>query len=265
MKFALPIATTCLGLAVCAPLGAAPDPPASIDLSDLPGALIDDIVVPVPREIFLSLDKLGDQDWAAQLKDSDFDKLGGRDQVALLFGVVVADGFVAVQAEDREAVIDIGRHVSRLAKALGVADAVSAHAAAIVDAAEADDWDGVRAELDRVQESVRAQMRAMRDEHLAELVSAGGWLRGTEAASALIAADYRREDAEILHQPDLAKHIAAQLAGAESSPLTEALAHGLGEITPLLSLKGGVPEYAVEKVHTVTAGLVRRIIDNAAK
>ena len=126
---------------------AAADPPPTIDISKLPGTMIDDVVVPVPREVFLSLDKLGDQDWNAQIMDSKFDKLGDRRQVALLFGVVVADGFVAVQAENRDAVTDIGRHVSRLAKALGVSDAVTAHANAIIDYAETDDWDAVRSEL----------------------------------------------------------------------------------------------------------------------
>jgi len=241
----------------------AADPPATIDISKLPGALVDDVVIPVPREVFLSLDKLGDQDWGGQIKDSKFDKLGDREQVALLFGVVVADGFVAVQAKNREAVTDIGRHVSRLAKALGVSDAVTAHAAAIIDAAEEDDWDAVRAELDRVQESVRAKMRSMRDERLAELVSGGGWLRGTEAVASLVHAGYSKERAEILHQPDLAEHIGSQLHKSSKSSLVKSLASGLGEITPLLSLEGGVPEHAVEKIHKVSANLVQRIVDNA--
>ncbi len=246
------------------PLAAAADPPATIDIGSLPAALVDEVVVPVPREVFLSLDKLGDQDWNSQIKDSDYAKLGDREQVALLFGVVVADGFVAVQAENREAVEDIGRHVSRLAKALGVADAVTAHAAAIIDAAGKDDWDAVRAELDRVQESVRAKMRATRDEPLAQMVSTGGWLRGTEAASALVKVGYSKERAEILHQPDLARHIAEQLETEAKSELAGALATGLGEISPLLGLEGGaVPEHAVAKIHSVTADLVRRIIENS--
>ena len=249
-----------LGLA---PALAAAEPPPSIDISKLPGALIEDVVIPVPQEVFLSLDKLGDQDWSAQIKDSKFDKLGNREQVALLFGVVVADGFVAVQAEDRDAVIDIGRHVSRLAKALGVSDAVTAHAAAIIEAAEDADWDAVRSELDRVQGSVRAKMESMRDEHLAQMVSTGGWLRGTEAAAAVVSGAYSKERSEILHQPDLAKHIARHLSDEGKSALAKSLARGLGEISPLLSLEGGVPEYGVQKIHKVSSELVQNIIENS--
>lgn len=251
--------TALLGLATAA---TAADPPPTIDLSKLPGTLIDDVVIPVPREVFVSLDKLGDQDWNGQIKDSGFDKLGGRDQVALLFGVVVADGFVAVQAENRDAVTDIGRHVSRLAKALGVSDAVTAHANAIIESAEKDDWDGVRAELDRVQESVRSQMRAMRDENLADLVSTGGWLRGTEAASAVIRARYSKDAAEVLHQPSLSRHITNRLEKERRSKLAKAIVSELGEIQPLLELDSGMSEYAVEKIHAVSSALVGRIIAN---
>jgi hypothetical protein len=258
---ALPIAAIVACSSICS---LAAKPPATIDIASLPASLVDEVVIPVPREVFLSLDKLGDQDWGSQIMASDFDKLGDREQVALLFGVVVADGFVAVQAENRDAVTDIGRHVSRLAKALGVSDAVTAHAAAIIDSAEKDDWDGVRAELDRVQESVRETMRASRDENLAQMVSTGGWLRGTEATAALVKGSYSKERAEILHQPDLAKHIAAQLGKDSKSKLGSSLAEGLGKISPLLALEGeSLPEDAVAKIHTVTAGLVRQIVENS--
>ncbi len=242
----------------------ADDPPASIDISALPASIVDDVVVPVPREIFLSLDKLGDQDWSSQVTDNKFDKLGDREQIALLFGVVVAEGFVAVQAEDREAVIETGRHVSRLAKALGVSDSVTAHAAAIIDAAQVDDWDEVRTELDRVQESVRAKMHATRDDLLAQMVSAGGWLRGTEAIAALIGSGYSAERAEILHQPDLAEHIAKQLSGGSKSALNTALVKGLGTIQPLLAKPGGkVGKAEVVKISSTCSDLVGRITSNA--
>lgn len=253
-----------IALGCLAPCAQAQDPPATIDLSDLPAAVIDDVVIPVPREVFLSLDKLGDHDWAAQVKDSKFDKLGNREQVALLLGVVVADGFVAVQAENSAAVEDIGRHVARLAKALGVADAVTAHAAAISESAKADDWDGVRAELDKIHGSVRDKLKAMRDDDLAILVSAGGWLRGTEVTSTIIAKDYTKESAEILHQPALAKHVTTSLGKHSKSPLSRAIAKQVGEIIPLLSLEGdSVPEFAVQKVRDVTASSVTSIITNA--
>jgi len=259
-----PVISLATILAFAPAIAVAADPPATIDISSLPASVIGEVVIPVPREVFLSLDKLGDQDWGSQIMDSAFDKLGDREQIALLFGVVVADGFVAVQAENRDAVTDIGRHVSRIAKALGVSDAVTAHAAAIIDAAEADNWDAVRTELDRVQESVRAEMRASRDETLAQMVSAGGWLRGTEATSALVASAYSEERAEILHQPDLAKHIASQFATESKSKLSSTLAAGLKEISPLLSIKdGSVPKSGVAKIHTVTADLVRRIVENS--
>ena len=106
-------------------------------------------------------------------------------------------------------------------------------------------------------------MCAMWDEGLADLVSAGGWLRGTEAASALIHASYSKESAEVLHQPDLAKHITGQLKRTKRSKLARKIADSLGEIQPLLSLDTGVTEYAVEKIHKTSADLVERIVANS--
>ena len=38
-----------------------------LDLSKFPGQVIDDVVVPVPSEIFGVLDKLGDPDWKREV------------------------------------------------------------------------------------------------------------------------------------------------------------------------------------------------------
>jgi len=149
-----------------------------LDLSKFPGQVIDEVIVPVPSEIFTVLDKLGDPDWKAEVGITAKPAFSERTDVALLLGATVADGFIAVQAEDKKSVQDVGKNVLSLAGSLGVKDDVIRHCQAIEDAANATKWDVVRQELDATQATVRSKMVQMQDGALAECISVGGWLRG---------------------------------------------------------------------------------------
>lgn len=193
----------CLPLAVDGRAVAAPD---TIDVSKFPGAMIEDVVVPVASEVFLVLDKLGERNWGGELKVGDWPRYTDRTDLALLFGMVVAEGFIAVQAQDQQAVEDIGREVLNLARSLGIYNAVQQHGQSILSSANDGDWTAIRRELDRTQKTVRDVMREQRDEELAQCVSLGGWLRGTEAVASLVSKGYTHDKAEILNQPHLVEH-----------------------------------------------------------
>ena len=244
------------------------DAPATIDVSHVPAQLVDNVIVPVPQEIFSSLDKLGSQDWDSQLKTSDFDKLGKRPQIALLFGVVVADGFVAVQAQDAKQVEKIGNHVLRISRALGVSNTVTSHAQAIIEASGKNDWRRIRQELDRIQEGVHQKMLELRDEELAQLMTIGGWLRGTEALTSILSANYSTAGADILNQPDLVDHLNGQIGKmplfTKGNGTVKTIREGLVKLQPLLrgSGEGSIPKETVSQVHGITASLVADIIAN---
>ena len=46
-------------------------------------------------------------------------------------------------------------------------------------------------------------MNEVHDEKLSQLVSLGGWLRGTEVLTAVVDRRFSEDGAELLHQPDL--------------------------------------------------------------
>src|ERR1700732_5583791 len=75
-------------------------PPSHADLSKFPATQLDDVVVPLPSEVFNVLDKLGSPNWGGQLREPKVRNRGEREQIALLLGSVVAEGFVAVEAAD---------------------------------------------------------------------------------------------------------------------------------------------------------------------
>ena len=181
-------------------LSALAEPPAHIDVSQLPAhaKMIDDVVVPVPSEIFAVLDKLGKPSW----KDVEHpmtgvaQPLGEQPQIALQLGAVIAEGFIAVEAEDATEVKQIGKSVLNLGKALGVEREVKARALAITTAADAKNWNDVRNELDRAMGDVKKAMAKLDSESLSQLVSLGGWLRGTEALTAVVGKTYSKDGAE---------------------------------------------------------------------
>jgi len=183
------------------------DPPAKLDLQSSAHLIVSETVIPIPLEIFRSLDKLGQQDWGRRVEKREIELDTNRSRSALLFGLVVSDGFIAVQAKDGEAVKRIGREVMRLARVLGVAGTVEGHANAIIMQAEKGEWNEVRLELDRTRQTVLDSMLSMRDDDLASLVSLGGWLGGTRALAAVLDENYSPEGSDLLNQPDLVRQL----------------------------------------------------------
>jgi len=182
------------------------------DPQAFPGQVVDDVVVPVPSEVFSVLDKLGEPNWRQEIRTVELPKTADRTKLSLMFGLVVAEGFVAVQAEDKEAVKDIGREVIDLATALGLIKSVRPHAQAILDAADKSDWPSIRKEFDQTQKTVRDSMEQMKDADLSQCVSMGGWLRGTASVTSVIGKSFSADRAELLNQPMLVEHFIAAIS-----------------------------------------------------
>jgi hypothetical protein len=189
----------------------AQEPPSKVDLSKFPAASVDDVVVPVPSEVFLVLDKLGSPNWRSELFDNEGTNTGNRAQVALLLGTVIADGFIAVQAEDPVRVKEIGQDVLTLSDAIGVRKAVLARSKSITEKADARKWAEVRREFDGALQDVQGAMEELGDHDLAQLVSVGGWVRGTQVLTSVVSKDYSGEAAELLNQPALLDYFARQM------------------------------------------------------
>ncbi|MCB1091721.1 MAG: hypothetical protein KDL87_09330 [Verrucomicrobiae bacterium] len=210
---------------------AAQNAPAAIDLKSLKVDVVDDVIIPIPQEIFASLDKLGDQNWGRHMEKRPVKLDGNRSRTALLFGLVISEGFIAVQAEDRDEVKRIGREVLSLSGALAVQGAVQGHALAIIEGADKEEWTSVRRELDKTRQTVINTMKELRDDDLSDLVSIGGWLGGTRALASLVADNYSVDASELLHQPDLLDQISARYAKLPSKTKQGAV---FGQVTDTL-------------------------------
>jgi hypothetical protein len=245
------------------------DPDAPLDLSEFPGMIIDDVVVPVPSEIFSIMGKLGEESFEGEIVSRKNLTSRDRSRLALAFGVAVADGFIAVQAQNRPGIEEAGRTVLKLSEALGLRDRVLKHTQSIIDASKQDDWDKVRKELDRTQKTVRETMEEMRDGNLANCVSVGGWIRGTEAMTSLISKAYNVEQAELLNQPELAKHFSKLIGemgkGVRGVAQVKAADACLKRIAELMGDGDDViGSESVEKIYVSCEALVRAIFQNEA-
>ena len=225
------------------------------DPNKFPGHVVDDVVVPVPSEVFSVLDKLGTPNWKGELRKITLSDTTDRLDLSLVFGAVVAEGFVAVQAQDKPAVEEIGRQVISLATSLGLKNSVVPHANSILDAVKKNDWKGVRKELDLTQATVRSTMDRMRDSDLAQCVSLAGWLRGTASVTSVVASGYTADRAELLNQPLLVEHFAKSMrtmsTSAKKNPSVKALSAGLDKIRIQMASPDG--NITVDKVLAMKA------------
>ena len=237
-------------------------PPQKIDVSKL-NSRVEDVVIPVPSEIFAALDKMGGSpNWNRAIAPDSKTKPNKQPEIALLLGTVIANGFIAVQAKDASRVKDIGHQVLDFSKYLGVSEVVLSHCNSINEAADKGEWGQIRSEFDKAQTSVRAAMERLNSKDLSELISIGGWLRGTDALTFLVGNDYSADRAELLHQPELVQTFGRQLgtmdAKVKSNQMVIKVKDALNGIKPLID--SSTPDkQQVEKIHTTTADLLKVI------
>jgi len=243
---------------------AAQAPPPRIDVKNLKlSTTVEDVVVPLPGEVFTALNKLGSVNWKEYVRTEKGTNFSERPRTALLLGNVIADGFIAVQAQDAPAVKDIGQRVLSLAKGIGVGASITPHAKAITEAADKRKWESVRQELDRTQSSVQGAMNELQDQKLSQLVSLGGWLRGTQILTAVVNKHFTQEGAELLHQPDLLRYFGDRLTAMPeySVPVVESIKRALVEVRPLMDPGSrSISAEAVKKINEITTRLDGEIV-----
>jgi hypothetical protein len=236
--------------------------PQRIDVKQM-SKRVENVVVPLPNEIFGALNKLGSVNWREYVRTEKSSNFTERPRIALLLGTVIADGFIAVQAEDAPAVKEIGQRVLNLSKGIGVGNSIVPHAKAITEAADKRKWENVRQELDRTQSSVQAAMNEVHDEKLSQLVSLGGWLRGTQVLTSVVTKHFSADGAELLHQPDLLVHFQTQLQGMPefNLPIIREIQSALGEVKPLVDVGNKtIPPDSVRKINEITNRLDNGIV-----
>jgi hypothetical protein len=203
----------------------------------------DAMTIPTPGELFAALEKPGKPDWAGQYRTPIPMTYRNRAQIALNLGGLIADGFIAVEAQDSQQVKNIGTDIIKLAKALGVSENVLSRGNSINEFAENSEWDTLQEELEATQNEVKASMQSHSDQDLVILVSLGGWIRGTQVVSGSVIKNYDEQSAKVLRQPAVVNFIHSKLNGLaeelRNEPLVKSVNEQLAEIEKLVAFQPG--------------------------
>ena len=221
------------------------------------------LAVPVPKEIFHTLDQFRDANWSALKRPevARWKSHGDQAQIATLLGVEIAEGFIAMEAKDSTEVKNLGNSVLSLARGLGIRERALRRSGSIMELADKNEWSEARKEWDGVLSDLETGMIEIKSEQLAQLVSLGGWLRGTEALSGLVLQNYSAERSNLIRQLALIDYLEKQLSAMSNDirarPIVVKLRDGIQTIRSLVESENGPPtEETVRKVHGVCAELV---------
>jgi len=206
---------------------------------------IDALTIPTPGEFFVAMDKQGQPNWTQLFKPETPSATASREQMALMLGVLVADGYIAVEAQDGQGVKNTGKDIINLAKKLNVSQSILGRGNSINDFASNNDWSALREELEATQNEVKLAMAEQKDQDLVILVSLGAWIRGTDVATMFIAGNYSPELAELVRQPAIVSYLLDQVSKlpekVHSDPLILKLASGLESVRQLVTTDVDVP------------------------
>jgi len=225
----------------------------------------DSITIPTPGELFAALGKPGKPNWADQFRGPITTSYRDRAQIALNLGSLIADGFIAIEAEDSQQVKNIGSDIIRMAKALGVSENILSRGNSINEFAENNEWDALQEELEATQNEVKSSMKSHQDQDLIILVSLGGWIRGTQAVSGAVLQKFDERAAKVLRQPALVNFIESKMNDVSpelrSDPLVKQVTAQLGTVEKLVSFPAGKAPTVedVRKVHEAVGQIMQEI------
>lgn len=176
---------------------------------------VNKFTTPSIRKVFEDLQKLRPLPYD-ELKRSMPDRTPtDRTQLALTVGLLLADGFFAVEAEQFYDLEPIGRSLLEHAKVLGSGTRVSSYMKSVLEKGALNNWEELKNELARAQKDVEKEMVLIRDVDAANLISLGGWLRAFEIGCASSLNPYDPEKAATLARPQVIEYFVRNLETME--------------------------------------------------
>ena len=226
---------------------------------------LDNLSVPCPGEVFAALDKACRPNWATLVTPATAPVTTERSQLALSVGVLAANGYIAVKAQDGQQVKNVGRELMSEAKALGVSQSLMGRGNSLMEFADNGDWDALADELEATENEIKSTMIGQKDRDLVTLTSAAAWLRGLEITTGVVLANEKFQGADVLRQPELARELASRLTALhermKSGPLVLRVRQALESSAAML--ENADPTKTREnfrKIHDDCAAIVKAIL-----
>ena len=235
------------------------------------GAVFTDTMsIPSPGEVFAALNRSNRPNWATLVATATAPTTTDRQQMALAVGVLAANGYIALEAQDGQQVKNIGKEINSLAKSLGVSQSLLGRGNSLMEFADHNEWDSLADELEATENEIKNTMVDQKDHDLVILTSVAAWLRGIEVASGVVLADEGLKGASALRQPELASHLAAQIHSlpghTSEQPLVVAVGKTMDSIASLLdeqNIPAEKERINLQKIHEDTGVLVGMILSSS--
>jgi hypothetical protein len=208
---------------------------------------VNDFTVPSIRKVFSDLDKLEPIPYERLTRPIPEPPASDRLTLALNFGALLADGFLAVQNKDQQQIEAISRALVKYCVSMGVGEKVKPHGKSLLEKAFSQDWNGLKDELASTQHDVEYEMMSLRDEQIAHLISLGGWLRAMQIGSDAVDQSYSMDRAKALVRVELLDYYLDRLSTLHprlmAKPEVIRITADLKDIRAVLeTAKDGVPD-----------------------
>ncbi|MBN1970720.1 MAG: hypothetical protein JXR48_04965 [Candidatus Delongbacteria bacterium] len=175
---------------------------------------ISNVVVPLPSEIILALDNLTDVDWKNTVEynySADYEE---NYRIVLNLGIKVANGFVAIQAQDKKNIGEMFAVSKNLAENFGAKSNLFSRKEEIVNLVNENNWNELRKTLDDMQQKIKIEMAKYHPDFVT-LASVGGWLQGLNVVTTALEKNYDEKASTILYQPVLINYFIRKLEGLD--------------------------------------------------
>jgi len=231
---------------------------------------IDGLSIPCPGEVFVALNEQCHPNWATIVTTATAPVTTDRAQLALAVGVLAANGYIAVEAQDGQQVKNVGREIMSMAKSLGVSQSLMGRGNSLMQFADNNAWDALSDELEATESEVKSSMADHKDRDLIILTSAAAWLRGLEVVSEVVLESDSLHGAEILRQQGLAHQLASQIRSLPDRikrcllvPMVVEALDSTALILGNYDLTEQKKRQSLQEIHNKTASLVKKILSSA--
>ena len=227
--------------------------------------------MPTPYDKFLALDQVltktkikWDDTFRKVAVDVDPDAFTDKDvAVPMILGVRIADGVMAIKANNAELLNKCASDIEKLAKKMGVADADLGRARSVRAAANKGEWLKVFMELGFLQQDIMKKID--QPEHVTHgtLLIVTGWMQGARYTTTVIDENYSPETSNLLREPLLAKALKEKIESLppnlQSSPLVGKLREVLPKIQTILTipLDGSISKENVGELNKLATEVVK--------
>lgn len=250
--------------------GATPALPPMSDQQRGEAVFLDAMSIPCPGEVFVALNKACRPNWATLVTPATAPVTTDRAQLALAVGVLAANGYIAVEAQDGQQVRNVGREIMSVAKALGVSQSLLGRGNSLMEFAGNNAWEALADELEATENEVKTTMVEQKDKDLVVLTSAAAWIRGMEIASGVVLGNDSMQGFESIRQPDLAAQLASQLGSLpprlKGAPQVASAKAALESTASLLTTNGTSKEETrrnLQRIHDESAAAVKAILTSS--